>query len=227
MRHDLLLGVIALLNNVLARSSMIGLENGIYYLNHDADGNINITTRLDFTYQPDPQNNHHLARKESLSQDEDRDRLHAALWPWKHEGSSSVSVATKVPRTLPSRSMPTPAAPELQMKQYNCTDISLDLSDTTNAQRQMMAYCDQVSTVDAYQHLASKWNTVIVYICARGHPEQCSPGDVQDTMDFLDRNCTEQEQSGSKESSWVFNNYLHPQSPANKYGRVVQGANFC
>lgn len=207
---------------------MIGLENGIYYVDHDADGNINITTRVDFTYQPESPNDHcHFARTESLSQEENHGKLEAALWPWKHEGSSSISVATKVPRTLPIQSMPTPTAPELQMKQYNCTDISLDSSDTVSAQRQMMAYCDQVSTVDAYQHLASKWNSVIVYICARGHPEQCSSGDVQDTMDFLDRNCTEQEQSGSKESSWVFNNYLHPQSPANKYGRVVQGANFC
>lgn len=227
MRNDLLLGVIALLNNVLARSSMIGLENGIYYVDHDTDGNINVTTRLDFTYQPDRRNDHRLARTESLSQEEGHGRLDAALWPWKHEGSSSISVATKAPRTLPSRSMSTPTAPELQVKQYNCTDISLDSSDTVNAQRQMMAYCDKVSTVDAYQHLASKWNSVIVYICARGHPEQCSSGDVQDTMDFLDQNCTKQEQSGSKESSWVFNNYLHPQSPANKYGRVVQGANFC
>lgn len=227
MHNHLILGVMALSSTVFAGSSMIGLENGIYYVDHDADGNINITSRLDFTYQPEPPSNHHLAQRDPPSQEEDHGRLEAALWPWKHEGSSSVSVATKAPRTFSSRSIPTPAAPELQMKQYNCTDISLDLSDTTNAQRQMMAYCDQVSTVDAYQHLASKWNSVIVYICARGHPEQCSSGDVQDTMDFLDQNCTEQEQSGSKESSWVFNNYLHPQFPANKYGRVVQGANFC
>lgn len=239
MRNNLLLGAVALFKIVLARSFMADAENGLWYISRDVDGNLNLTTRLDFEYKPEP-SKHNLVKRQSPSQDDHPGRPEKDLWPWKQSGSSSsddtlsTSTSTKSPRSRLSPQRP-PAAttdgdtPALPVKQYDCGNLQLDPVDAYYAERMLAAYCAVVGSVDAYQHLASKYGSVIVYICARGHPETCTSADVMGAMQWLDSDCSFGGSSSSNQAGWVYNNYVHPlaNAPANKYGRDEQGANFC
>ncbi|KAF7531905.1 hypothetical protein G7054_g8445 [Neopestalotiopsis clavispora] len=239
MRKNLFLGAVALSKFVLARGSTADAENGIWYLSRDVEGNLNLTTRVNFEYKPEP-SKHHLVKRQSPSQDDHTGRPEQDLWPWKQSGSSSsddtiiTTTSTKSPRSRLNPQRP-PAAttdgdtPTLPVKQYDCGNLQLDPVDAYYAKRMLAAYCAAVGSVDAYQHLASKYGSVIVYICARGHPETCTSADVMGAMQWLDSDCSFGGSSSSNQVGWVYNNYVHPlaNAPANKYGRDEQGANFC
>ncbi|ETS80161.1 hypothetical protein PFICI_07690 [Pestalotiopsis fici W106-1] len=223
MQKNLFIGAVALFKLVAAWSLMSDADNGIWYMNRDGNGDLNLTTRLDFEYKPEPSKNHLRIRQPS-SQDEDHRRPEEGFWPWKQSGSSlsdsTTSTSTARFRLSPQRSAAADT-PSLPVKQSECGNLELNPADAYYAEQMMAAYCAAVGYVDAYQHLASKFNSVIVYICARGHPETCSSADMLSAMQWLDTECY------TAKSGWVYNNYIHKDAPGNKYGRDDQGANFC
>ncbi|KAH8200782.1 hypothetical protein TruAng_005019 [Truncatella angustata] len=140
-------------------------------------------------------------------------------WPWRpmktqieEFGSETKNVGSVCddPSTMAS------SAPD----GAGCGQNPINGNELQHALQQMVDYCDQTGFVEAYQNLASKWGSTIVYICARGHIESCHSNEFVSAITYIHYAC-------APESGWVYINVLYPDRPATKYGMDVTGADFC
>lgn len=143
-----------------------------------------------------------------------------AAWPWRRIDSTMEQGDPEGKETYPIDSRDSAADASGSAQTTGCGKSSIDPTEVIYAANQIAAYCEQVGIVGAYQHIAVKWGSTVAYICARGHPETCSANDFIAAMQYIQENCV-------RESGWVFNNYLDPEGPANKYGVDIDGSNFC